>query len=87
AVDNTIKQRREWQLLGWVTTERSCPCKQAACPTLVVVRKSSVSNWSPGAETQGDGKVPGDPTSPGASAHGPTFSWYITLTPAELRSF
>ncbi|KAG8275414.1 hypothetical protein J6590_086536 [Homalodisca vitripennis] len=33
--DNRIKQRRAWLLLGWVTTERSCPCKQPACPDIV----------------------------------------------------
>ncbi|KAG8282667.1 hypothetical protein J6590_031918 [Homalodisca vitripennis] len=32
--DNRIKQRRAWLLLGWVTAERSCPCKQPACPTV-----------------------------------------------------
>ncbi|KAG8282116.1 hypothetical protein J6590_043661 [Homalodisca vitripennis] len=26
------EQRRAWLLLGWVTAERSCPCKQPACP-------------------------------------------------------
>ncbi|KAG8292769.1 hypothetical protein J6590_031748 [Homalodisca vitripennis] len=31
--DNRIKQRRAWLLLGWVTAERSCPCKQPACLT------------------------------------------------------
>ncbi|KAG8331427.1 hypothetical protein J6590_042195 [Homalodisca vitripennis] len=30
----TIKQRRAWLLLGWVTAERSCPCKQFACPDI-----------------------------------------------------
>ncbi|KAG8259162.1 hypothetical protein J6590_017341 [Homalodisca vitripennis] len=31
--DNRIKQRRAWlMLLGWMTAERSCPCKQFACP-------------------------------------------------------
>ncbi|KAG8295770.1 hypothetical protein J6590_073129 [Homalodisca vitripennis] len=29
-----IKQRRVWLLLGWVTVERSCPCKQLACPAV-----------------------------------------------------
>ncbi|KAG8296486.1 hypothetical protein J6590_056045 [Homalodisca vitripennis] len=27
-------KRRAWLLLGWVTAERSCPCKQAACPAV-----------------------------------------------------
>ncbi|KAG8281503.1 hypothetical protein J6590_056880 [Homalodisca vitripennis] len=31
--DNRIKQYRAW-LLGWVTAERSCPCKQPACPAV-----------------------------------------------------
>ncbi|KAG8245062.1 hypothetical protein J6590_009138 [Homalodisca vitripennis] len=30
--DNRIKQRRAWLVLGWVAAERSCPCKQPACP-------------------------------------------------------
>ncbi|KAG8284103.1 hypothetical protein J6590_003795 [Homalodisca vitripennis] len=25
---------RAWLLLGWVTAERSCPCKQPACPAI-----------------------------------------------------
>ncbi|KAG8319290.1 hypothetical protein J6590_095178, partial [Homalodisca vitripennis] len=29
--DNRIKQRRAWLLLGWVTAERYCPCKQLSC--------------------------------------------------------
>ncbi|KAG8336826.1 hypothetical protein J6590_037039 [Homalodisca vitripennis] len=29
---NRIEQRRAWLLLGLVTAERSCPCKQPACP-------------------------------------------------------
>ncbi|KAG8264009.1 hypothetical protein J6590_021677 [Homalodisca vitripennis] len=32
---NRIKQRRSWLLLGWMTSERSCPCKQYACSALV----------------------------------------------------
>ncbi|KAG8318283.1 hypothetical protein J6590_006597 [Homalodisca vitripennis] len=32
--DNRIKQRRVWLLLGWVTAERSCPCKRPACPAI-----------------------------------------------------
>ncbi|KAG8268761.1 hypothetical protein J6590_019341 [Homalodisca vitripennis] len=32
--DNRIKQRRAWLLLGWVTAERSCPCKQSAFPAI-----------------------------------------------------
>ncbi|KAG8284102.1 hypothetical protein J6590_003794 [Homalodisca vitripennis] len=32
--DNWIKQRRAWLLLGWVTAERPCPCKQPACPAI-----------------------------------------------------
>ncbi|KAG8281673.1 hypothetical protein J6590_054563 [Homalodisca vitripennis] len=32
--DNRIKQRRAWLLLGWVTAERSCPCKQPSCPAV-----------------------------------------------------
>ncbi|KAG8252780.1 hypothetical protein J6590_049327 [Homalodisca vitripennis] len=48
--DNRIKQRRAWQLLGWVTAERSCPCKQPACPA---IRKSLKSRWSPGCVREG----------------------------------
>ncbi|KAG8331129.1 hypothetical protein J6590_047547 [Homalodisca vitripennis] len=33
-INNRIKQRRAWLLLGWVTAERSCPCKQSACPAI-----------------------------------------------------
>ncbi|KAG8275942.1 hypothetical protein J6590_075144 [Homalodisca vitripennis] len=29
-----VKQRGAWLLLGWVTAERSCPCKQPACPAV-----------------------------------------------------
>ncbi|KAG8242228.1 hypothetical protein J6590_070062 [Homalodisca vitripennis] len=29
-----IKQRQAWLLLGCVTPERSCPCKQPACPAV-----------------------------------------------------
>ncbi|KAG8333744.1 hypothetical protein J6590_104263 [Homalodisca vitripennis] len=32
--DNRIKQRRAWLLLGLVAAERSCPCKQLACPAV-----------------------------------------------------
>ncbi|KAG8265559.1 hypothetical protein J6590_092267 [Homalodisca vitripennis] len=32
--DNRIKQRRAWLLLGWVASERSCPCKQPTCPAI-----------------------------------------------------
>ncbi|KAG8277865.1 hypothetical protein J6590_033396 [Homalodisca vitripennis] len=32
--DNQIKQHRAWLLLGWVTAERSCPCKQPPCPAI-----------------------------------------------------
>ncbi|KAG8262056.1 hypothetical protein J6590_061108 [Homalodisca vitripennis] len=32
--DNRIKLRRAWLLLGWMTAERSCPCKQPACPAI-----------------------------------------------------
>ncbi|KAG8335304.1 hypothetical protein J6590_071894 [Homalodisca vitripennis] len=32
--DNHIKQRRVWLLLGRVTAEGSCPCKQSACPAI-----------------------------------------------------
>ncbi|KAG8275830.1 hypothetical protein J6590_078170, partial [Homalodisca vitripennis] len=32
--DNQIKQRRAWLLLGWLTAERSCPCKRPACPAI-----------------------------------------------------
>ncbi|KAG8272169.1 hypothetical protein J6590_047184 [Homalodisca vitripennis] len=31
---NRIKLRRAWLLLGWVTAERSCPCKLPACPAI-----------------------------------------------------
>ncbi|KAG8278622.1 hypothetical protein J6590_014177, partial [Homalodisca vitripennis] len=33
-IQATIKESREWLLLGWVTAERSCPCKQPACTTI-----------------------------------------------------
>ncbi|KAG8289555.1 hypothetical protein J6590_102167, partial [Homalodisca vitripennis] len=29
-----IKQRRARLLLGWVTAEQPCPCKQPACPAI-----------------------------------------------------
>ncbi|KAG8280031.1 hypothetical protein J6590_091172 [Homalodisca vitripennis] len=29
-----VKQRRGQLLFGWVTTERSCPCMQPACPVI-----------------------------------------------------
>ncbi|KAG8335290.1 hypothetical protein J6590_072277 [Homalodisca vitripennis] len=29
-----INQCRSWLLLGWVTAEWSCPCKQPACPAI-----------------------------------------------------
>ncbi|KAG8284080.1 hypothetical protein J6590_003771 [Homalodisca vitripennis] len=32
--DNRIKQRRAWLLLGWVTAERFCPCKQPNCTAI-----------------------------------------------------
>ncbi|KAG8241631.1 hypothetical protein J6590_082904 [Homalodisca vitripennis] len=32
--DNRIKQRRAWLLLGWVTAEQSCPCRQPVCPAV-----------------------------------------------------
>ncbi|KAG8324540.1 hypothetical protein J6590_089905 [Homalodisca vitripennis] len=32
--DDQIKRRRAWLLLGRVTAERSCPCKQPACPAI-----------------------------------------------------
>ncbi|KAG8289096.1 hypothetical protein J6590_003430 [Homalodisca vitripennis] len=32
--DNQIKHRPVWLLLGWVTAERSCSCKQPACPAI-----------------------------------------------------
>ncbi|KAG8319862.1 hypothetical protein J6590_082672 [Homalodisca vitripennis] len=32
--DNRIKQRRAWLLLGRMIAERSCPCKQPACPAV-----------------------------------------------------
>ncbi|KAG8246698.1 hypothetical protein J6590_078636, partial [Homalodisca vitripennis] len=31
---NRIKQRRAWLLLGWVTADRSCPCKRIVCPAI-----------------------------------------------------
>ncbi|KAG8284996.1 hypothetical protein J6590_090453 [Homalodisca vitripennis] len=34
STDIRIKQRGAWLLLGWVTAERSCPCKQSACPVI-----------------------------------------------------
>ncbi|KAG8268964.1 hypothetical protein J6590_011575 [Homalodisca vitripennis] len=46
--DNQIKQRRAWVLLGWVTAERSCPCKRSTCPAIgggsEVLRYSSPTN-------------------------------------------
>ncbi|KAG8309806.1 hypothetical protein J6590_076374 [Homalodisca vitripennis] len=33
-IDYRVKQCREWLLLGWVTAERSCPCKQLACTVI-----------------------------------------------------
>ncbi|KAG8302043.1 hypothetical protein J6590_038781 [Homalodisca vitripennis] len=32
--DNRIKQRRVWLLLACVPAERSCLCKQPACPAV-----------------------------------------------------
>ncbi|KAG8336441.1 hypothetical protein J6590_044214 [Homalodisca vitripennis] len=32
--ENRIKQCRTWLLLGWVTAERLCLCKQLACPAV-----------------------------------------------------
>ncbi|KAG8254292.1 hypothetical protein J6590_011989 [Homalodisca vitripennis] len=32
--DTQIKQRLAWLLLGWMTAERSYPCKQPACPAV-----------------------------------------------------
>ncbi|KAG8258309.1 hypothetical protein J6590_032238 [Homalodisca vitripennis] len=32
--DNRIKQRRAWLLLGRMTAERSCPCKQPGYPAI-----------------------------------------------------
>ncbi|KAG8302332.1 hypothetical protein J6590_034644 [Homalodisca vitripennis] len=32
--DKHIKQRRAWLLLGWVSAERSCPCKHPAYPAI-----------------------------------------------------
>ncbi|KAG8282274.1 hypothetical protein J6590_040506 [Homalodisca vitripennis] len=29
-----VKQHRTWMLLGWVSAERSCPCKQPTCPAI-----------------------------------------------------
>ncbi|KAG8307305.1 hypothetical protein J6590_024953 [Homalodisca vitripennis] len=42
--DNRIKQRRAWLLLGWVTAERYCPCKQLSCSSArpLVFRRLSV---------------------------------------------
>ncbi|KAG8262512.1 hypothetical protein J6590_052156 [Homalodisca vitripennis] len=45
--DNRIKQRRAWLMLGWVTAERSCPCKQLACLAIGGGWKSPLSRWSP----------------------------------------
>ncbi|KAG8284228.1 hypothetical protein J6590_107607, partial [Homalodisca vitripennis] len=45
--DNQIKQRRAWLLLGWVTAERSCPCKQPACPAIGGGSEATLSRWSP----------------------------------------
>ncbi|KAG8336416.1 hypothetical protein J6590_045382 [Homalodisca vitripennis] len=44
--DNRIKRRRSWLLLGWVTAERSCPCKQLPARPLVVGRKPLVTRLS-----------------------------------------
>ncbi|KAG8302814.1 hypothetical protein J6590_025092 [Homalodisca vitripennis] len=33
-VDTRVWLRRAWLLLGWVTAERSFPCKQPACPAI-----------------------------------------------------
>ncbi|KAG8276906.1 positive regulation of renal water transport [Homalodisca vitripennis] len=50
--DNRIKQRQVWLLLGWVTAERSCPCKQPACPVIgggsEVTFKPFVARWAGG---------------------------------------
>ncbi|KAG8307348.1 hypothetical protein J6590_024998 [Homalodisca vitripennis] len=32
--DESINVERAWLLLVWVTAERSCPCKQSACPAV-----------------------------------------------------
>ncbi|KAG8308065.1 hypothetical protein J6590_007049 [Homalodisca vitripennis] len=45
--DNLTRQRRAWLLLGLMTVERSCPCKQLASPAVVVVQKSPLCCWSP----------------------------------------
>ncbi|KAG8262623.1 hypothetical protein J6590_050119 [Homalodisca vitripennis] len=42
-----IKQRRAWLLLGWVTAERSCPCKQPACPAIGGGSEVTFKHWSP----------------------------------------
>ncbi|KAG8309925.1 hypothetical protein J6590_073722 [Homalodisca vitripennis] len=28
------EEKWAWLLLGWVTAERSCPCKQPTCPAI-----------------------------------------------------
>ncbi|KAG8329288.1 hypothetical protein J6590_089990 [Homalodisca vitripennis] len=33
-ISRTMRIFRAWLLLGWVTAERSCPCKQPACLTI-----------------------------------------------------
>ncbi|KAG8257129.1 hypothetical protein J6590_055515 [Homalodisca vitripennis] len=40
-------QRRAWLLLGWVTADRSCPCKQPACPVVGGGSEVTFSRWSP----------------------------------------
>ncbi|KAG8336554.1 hypothetical protein J6590_042071 [Homalodisca vitripennis] len=47
-IDNRIKQRRAWMLLGWMTAELSCPCKQPAFPAVGGSSEVTLSRWSPG---------------------------------------
>ncbi|KAG8270273.1 hypothetical protein J6590_088791 [Homalodisca vitripennis] len=44
---NRIKQSRAWLMLGWVTAERSCPCKQLACPTIGGGSEVTFKPWVP----------------------------------------
>ncbi|KAG8306662.1 hypothetical protein J6590_042446 [Homalodisca vitripennis] len=67
--DKRIKQRRAWLLLGWATAERSCPCKQPACPAIgggsevtfkplvprLSVRRGFLALTSPGESTAAEG--------------------------------
>ncbi|KAG8271704.1 hypothetical protein J6590_056979 [Homalodisca vitripennis] len=57
----------QWLLLGWATAERSCPCKQPACPAIgggsEVIFKSLVPSISPQGGCNMDNDRRGPPTS------------------------